>query len=196
MSAVIHSIARPERSRRVGVPLAEPRVALSAASPRSFLAVGFPLQSLTRNAAFRMTCAVLSCLVIGSTTVTAQNGISGNCDYPDRMEWNKAYVFITSNDTLSQTVEITALGNKQLRYSIQTRVKNSEIMAGELVERHEGVADWVGCYGPVTDDNVMHIDNWDYKTKDGLLIFSLYGTDPDRVRFEMATISSSEMKRK
>jgi hypothetical protein len=42
----------------LGVPLAEPRVALSAASlpagqagPRSCLAVGFPLQSLTRNAA-------------------------------------------------------------------------------------------------------------------------------------------------
>ena len=40
----------------LGVPLAEPRVALSAASlpagqagPRSFLAVGFPLQSLTLN---------------------------------------------------------------------------------------------------------------------------------------------------
>ena len=32
----------------LGVPLAKPRVALSAASPRSFLAVGFPLQSLTR----------------------------------------------------------------------------------------------------------------------------------------------------
>jgi hypothetical protein len=31
----------------LGVPLAKPRVALSAASPRSFLAVGFPLQSLT-----------------------------------------------------------------------------------------------------------------------------------------------------
>jgi len=177
-----------------GVPARRLAVALSAASPR--YAAGFPLQSLTRNAAFRMTYAVLSCLIMGSTTVTAQNGISGNCDYPDRMELNKPYVFITSNDTLVQTVEITALGNKQLRYSIQTRVKDSEIMAGELVERHEGVADWVGCYSPVTDDNVMHIDNWDYKTKDGLLIFSLYGTDPDRVRFEMATISSSEMKRK
>ncbi|MGV3637505.1 MAG: hypothetical protein ACO1NQ_07640 [Flavobacteriales bacterium] len=176
------------------MPLVEPRVALSAASPH--FAAGFPLQSLTRNAAFRMTYAVLSCLIMGSTTATAQNGISGNCDYPDRMELNKPYVFITSNDTLVQTVEITALGNKQLRYSIQTRVKDSEIMAGELVERHEGVADWAGCYGPVTDDNIMHIENWDYKTKDGLLIISVYGADPDRVRLEMATISGSEMKRK
>jgi hypothetical protein len=171
-------------------------VALSAASPRSFLAMGFPLRSLTRNAASRMTCAVLSCLVIGAATVTAQNGISGNCDYPDRMELNKPYVFITSNDTMSQTVEITALGKKQLRYSIRTRVKNTEIMAGELLEQHEGVADWVGCYGPVTDDNVMHIDNWDYKTKDGLLIISVYGSAPDRVLVEMAAISGSEMKRK
>ena len=48
MNAVFRSSARPERSRRVGVPLAKPRVALSAASPR--FAAGFPLQSLTRNA--------------------------------------------------------------------------------------------------------------------------------------------------
>jgi hypothetical protein len=32
------------------VPLAKPRVALSARTPRSFLAAGYPLQSLTRNA--------------------------------------------------------------------------------------------------------------------------------------------------
>ena len=35
----------------MGVPLAEPRVALSARTPRSFLAARYPLQSLTRNAA-------------------------------------------------------------------------------------------------------------------------------------------------
>lgn len=39
-----------ERSVAMGVPLAKPRVRLSAASPRSFLAAGFPLQSVTRNA--------------------------------------------------------------------------------------------------------------------------------------------------
>jgi len=40
---------RQHINRCLGVSLAKPRVALSAASPRSFLAVGFPLQSLTRN---------------------------------------------------------------------------------------------------------------------------------------------------
>jgi hypothetical protein len=43
MNAVKHSGC-------LGVSLAKPRVALSAASPRSFLAVGFPLRSLTRSA--------------------------------------------------------------------------------------------------------------------------------------------------
>jgi hypothetical protein len=39
-----------ERSRDVGVPVLKCNtVALSAASPRSFLAVGFPLQSLTQQ---------------------------------------------------------------------------------------------------------------------------------------------------
>ena len=37
----------------LGVPLAEPRVALSACTPRSFVAVGYPLRSLTRKAAPR-----------------------------------------------------------------------------------------------------------------------------------------------
>ncbi len=46
MRAVQHSGAS------LGVPLAEPRVALSAPSPRAdYRAAGFPLQSLTRNAA-------------------------------------------------------------------------------------------------------------------------------------------------
>jgi hypothetical protein len=56
-----------ERSRDVGVPLAKPRVALSAPSPRSCLAVGFPLQSLTRNA------ALLFCsLILSSQRISAQ----------------------------------------------------------------------------------------------------------------------------
>jgi hypothetical protein len=35
----------------LGVPLAKPQVALSARTPRSFVAAGYPLQSLTRTKA-------------------------------------------------------------------------------------------------------------------------------------------------
>lgn len=52
----------------LGVPLAKPRVALSAASPRSFLAVGFPLQSLTQNWFILIVVAVLSATTLKANT--------------------------------------------------------------------------------------------------------------------------------
>ena len=53
----------------LGVPLAKPRVALSAPSPRSFLAVGFPLQSLTRNVLIPIVAFFLSSSAIAQDTL-------------------------------------------------------------------------------------------------------------------------------
>jgi hypothetical protein len=51
MNAVTHTESyHIERSRGVGMSCAKPRVALSAKTRADYRAVGFPLQSLTRNA--------------------------------------------------------------------------------------------------------------------------------------------------
>jgi hypothetical protein len=126
----------------------------------------------------------------------AQTGIAGNCDYPDSMDMNKQYAFDISNDTLIQTVEVTAIGKKQLRYSIETRIRDTEILAGELIEHYSGIAEWAGCFGPVTEGSIIRVDNWDYRSNDGLLVISLYGSKPERLRLEIANIIGGVMNRK
>lgn len=66
--------ARPQRSRRVGVPLAKPRVALSAPSPRAdYRTVGFPLQSLTRN--FRHLLLFASILLVPKAAAQSDSAL-------------------------------------------------------------------------------------------------------------------------
>ena len=66
MSADMKGMCHTERSRGVGVPLAKPRVALFVASPHAgYRAPGFPLQSLTRNAATSIRLALIVALFSG-----------------------------------------------------------------------------------------------------------------------------------
>jgi hypothetical protein len=112
------------------------------------------------------------------------------------MVMDQTYAFSSMSDSLIQTLEITGIGQKQVRYSIQTRIKDAQMMAGELVASYTGIADWGGCFGPVSSDGIMHIDNWIYRSKDGLLTISLYGSDLDTARLEMARIANERMPRK
>ena len=140
---------------------------------------------------------IISMIWYGMTSPVcfSQAKVQGNCDHPDGMVFDQTYSYDTRNDSLVQTLEISLIGNKQIRYSIQTRAKDDQMLTGELIGHYSGVADWDGCFGAGTSDDIVHIDNWDYRSKDGLLIISLYGADLGSSSLEIGLVSSVRMTR-
>jgi hypothetical protein len=132
--------------------------------------------------------------VINSHSLPAQFTYVGNCDYPDSMELEKPYSFILSNDSLLQELEMTRISNEYIQYSIQ--ISNLKDSSEASSQKFHGIAKWDGCYGALTADNFFYVQNWDYRSKDGSIIISIYGDDPDYVILESNALSKTEMTRK
>ena len=178
-----------------GVPARRLAVALSASSPRAdYRAVGFPLQSLTRTRSISKRLVVVAFHLI-MVDCQAQQTISGNCDYPNQMTLDSPYAFTLRSDSSLQTVTVTAIGNKQLLYTIDLERPDTLVMSGKTVERIRGTATWSGCYGGVTSDGVMHPDLWEYKSSDGLLTIALYGEYVTHIELTMVPIAQSPIPR-
>ncbi len=179
----------------LGVAARRLAVALSATSPRAdYRAVGFPLQSLTQTRSIPKKLVVVAFLLI-MVDSQAQQTISGNCDYPNQMTLDSPYAFTLRSDSSQQTVTVTAIGDKQLLYTIALERPDTLIMSGNTVERIQGTATWSGCYGGVTDDGVMHPDMWEYKSPDCLLTIALYGEYVTHIELTLVPIVGSPIPR-
>ncbi len=96
MSSLIHS------GDYLGVPLAKPRVALSSASPRTdYRAVGFPLQSLTRNATGIVLVLLIAAFVTGCSS--NEDAIMGRSWIIDKGEYLGNPIEFRSTDFLQLT---------------------------------------------------------------------------------------------
>ena len=95
-----------KRDSCLGVPLAKPRVALSAPSPRAdHRAVGFPLQSLTRIAGSRVGYFIVALLV--SACGTQPTEVSQNNSTPEQVA-SDGFIPIDFSDTGYADVHIHA----------------------------------------------------------------------------------------
>lgn len=129
-------------------------------------------------------------------SVAGQDKVDGRTDYPDSLELNKEYSFDISNDSITQTITIKALGDQKLWFSIDTRTKDNQMHGGQRHDFYSGTAKCNGAYGVITQDGTMYLDQWDYKTTDNILTITIYDKTASRVTLTTADLVKDFMKRK
>ena len=108
---------------------------------------------------------------------------------------NTPYVFELSSDSSKQVITVVAIGDRKLKYEIVLDSEDSTLMSGRIIERVSGIATWVGCFGGVTDDGILHPDSWGYRSADGIMTFTLFGEYVTHVQVSVLPIHTDAIPR-
>lgn len=142
-----------------------------------------------------MKTALLIITLLLSLAISGQDNIDGRLDYPDSLKLNKEYSFSITNDSILQTIRIKAIGGQELWFSINKWAGSKQNSGGKQSDNYSGIAKWKGAYGVVTEDGIMHLDQWDYTTTDEILTITLYEKSASRLTLTTTDLNLDFMDR-
>lgn len=131
-------------------------------------------------------------LSLTTVQLFGQMTVNGRIEYPDSLSIGSLYSYEGDSTLSDLLLLIVPLGGDSLSFEVRPR-SDSSGLAADMSELSGNIRA-VGCYGDVTDDGIMYLDQWDYETVDGSLLLTIHEKSASRVTIEVYGLTAKFTK--